>query len=90
MAKVIDGALSTDFAGNKFLLAFEQLECVISETILQLFDKAMTLLWLQGVNHNKELIFETDVRSYMVKAAKHLKMAYPRMIHITCMTHKTV
>ena len=34
MTKVIDGALSTDCAGNKFILTFERLECVNFETIM--------------------------------------------------------
>ena len=46
----------------------------------------MSLLWPQGVNHNKVLLSVTDAVSYMVKAAKHLKS--PRMIHITCIPYK--
>ena len=34
MAKVIDGE------GKKFLFTFEQIECVNSETVMQLFDKS--------------------------------------------------
>ena len=48
----------------------------------------MSMLWPQGINHNKMLLFATDTCSYMLKAAKQLKMSYPRMIHITCMAHK--
>ena len=43
----------------------------------------MSLLWPQGVNHNKVLLFVTDADSYMVKAA----IVY-RMIHITCVANK--
>ena len=34
VANVIVGTLSTDFAGKKFVLTFEQLGCVNSETII--------------------------------------------------------
>ena len=50
--------------------------------IMYFFDKAMSLMWPQGVNHNKVTIFARDAVSYMIKAAKHLKMSYPRMIHL--------
>ena len=89
MAKIIDVLLSTHCAGKIFLLTFKQLECVHSEIIVQLFDKAMSLLWLQGANHNKVLLFVTVAGSYMVKAVKSLKMSHPRMIHVTCMAHKS-
>ena len=49
----------------------------------------MSLLSPQGVNHNKVILFVTDAGSYMVKPAKHLKMSYSRMIHITCMAYKS-
>ena len=65
MAKIINGALSTGYAGNKFLLTFEKLECVNSETIMWFFDKAMSLLCPEGDNHNKVLLFVTDAGSYI-------------------------
>ena len=49
----------------------------------------MSLLWPQVDNHTKVLLFMTDAGSYMVKAAKHLKISYPTMIHITCMALKS-
>ena len=62
-----------DSASELVSQLFEQLECVHSTTIQQLFDKAMPFLWTQGVNHNKVLLFVTDAGSYMVKTAKNLK-----------------
>ena len=39
-------------------------------------------------NHNKVLIFVTEAGSYMVEAARLLKMPYPRMILLTYTAHK--
>ena len=89
MAKLTDGAVSTDCPGNILLRTFEELECVNSETIMQVTDKELSLLWPQTINHNKVLLFVTDASSYIAKAAKYLEMLHPRMIHITCMAHKS-
>ena len=48
----------------------------------------MSLLWPHGANHNNMLLFVTDAGSYKVKAAKHLKMQFPTMIHITYTAHE--
>ena len=45
----------------------------------------MSLLWPQVVNHSKVLLLVTDACTNMVKAAKHLKLSYYRMIHMTYM-----
>ena len=45
-----------------------------------LFGKAILGFWPQGVNHDKVLLLVTDAGSYTVKAAKHLKMSYPRKV----------
>ena len=78
MAKVNDGSLSVECAGTKFLLTFELLECVNCEATSHFC-----------VNHNRVVLFVTGTGYYMVQAANHLKMSYPRMIHITCMGHKS-
>ena len=48
---------------------------------------ALTLLWPDGIEHSKVLLFATDCAAYMVKAGEALKVLFPRMLHITCAAH---
>ena len=47
----------------------------------------MKILWKDEVKRDTILFFVTDAAPYMLKAAKGLKMLYPRMVHLTCLAH---
>jgi hypothetical protein len=42
----------------------------------------MKMLWKDEVKRDRILLFVTDVAPNMLKAAKGLKMLYPRMVHL--------
>ena len=37
----------------------------------------MSLMWSQGANHNKVLLFLIDAGSHVAETAKHLTVSYP-------------
>ncbi|XP_025018144.1 uncharacterized protein LOC112539635 [Tetranychus urticae] len=55
--------------------------------IAQVFENALSKLWPDGKHYERVLLFVTDGASYMKKAAKALKIIYPKMLHITCIIH---
>ena len=56
-------------------------------TIFQLFDKAMHILWGNGVKHNDVLLFVSDAAPYMKEAGDCIKALYPKLIHMTFLAH---
>ena len=87
VANVIVGTLKEDRPGEIFLLACEVLERTNHSSIAVLFDDSLNILWPNGVKRENVLLFITDAAPYMMKAAKGLKMLYPKMIHVTCLAH---
>lgn len=60
IANVIIRTLEIDKAGQIFLLHSEELEKTNHSTIFKLFDKAMGILWPEGVQHDNVLLFVSD------------------------------
>ncbi|PNF39209.1 hypothetical protein B7P43_G01301 [Cryptotermes secundus] len=87
IANVIVGTLKQDQPGERFLLDCEVLERANHSTIAVLFDNSMKLLWPNGIQRNNVLLLVTDAAPYMKKAAKGLRILYPKMVHITCLAH---
>lgn len=87
VANVIVGTLKEDGPGEIFLLTCEVLQRTNHTSIAVLFDDSLNILWPNGVKREKVLLFITDAAPYMMKAAKGLKMLYPKMIHVTCLAH---
>lgn len=87
MANVVIGTLEIDRAGEIFLLHCEELEKTNHSTIFNLFDKAMGILWPEGVQHDNVLLFLSDAAPYMVKAGKCINTLYSKCIHLTCLAH---
>jgi hypothetical protein len=87
VANVIAGTLFADRPGNIFLLHSEVLYKVSHTTISIIFDSAMKMLWKDEVKRDRILFFVADAAPYMLKAAKGLKMLYPRIVHSTCLAH---
>ncbi|KAE9533432.1 hypothetical protein AGLY_009070 [Aphis glycines] len=87
VANVIVGTLQPQNPSNMFVIHTEYLDKVNHSTIFQLFDKAMHILWGNCVKHNDVLLFVSDAAPYMKKAGDCIKALYPKLIHVTCLTH---
>jgi hypothetical protein len=84
---VIVGTLFADRPGDIFMLHSEVLDKVSHTTIAILFDNAIKMLWKVEVTRDRILFLVTDAAPYVLKAAKGLKILYPRMVHLTCLAH---
>jgi len=87
IANVIIGTLEIGCPGKIFLLLTEALEKSNHTNIAKLLDKALHLLWPQGIKYNNILLFLSDAAPYMVKAGKGIKIMYSKMEHVTCLAH---
>jgi hypothetical protein len=87
IANVIIGTLEIEHSGSIFLLHSEQLEKTNFSTISKVFDKSMSKLWPNGIQHDHVLLFLSDAALYMKEAGKSLKVFYSKMIHVTCAAH---
>ena len=88
VVNTIIGALSLETHSTAFLIESEIVERTNHATIAQAFTKSKSLLWPEGVQHDKVLLFVTDAAPYMKKAAKGLKVLFPKMVHFTCLAHE--
>lgn len=79
--------MDSEVAGKSFLLNTVQLQRTNNETIVELFQASMNLLWPNGVLRDKVFLFISDAAPYMMKAGKALKTFYPRMLHVSCIVH---
>lgn len=77
VANVIVGTLQPQNPSKMFVIHKKYLVKVNHSTICQLFDKAMHILWVNGVNYNEVLLFISDAAPYMKKAGDCLKAFYP-------------
>lgn len=87
IANVIIGTLEIGCPGKIFLLHTEALEKANHTSIAKLLDKALHLLWPQGIKYDNILLFLSDAAPYMVKAGKGIKIMYSKMEHVTCLAH---
>jgi hypothetical protein len=63
------------------------LERVNNSSTAIVFNNAMNLLRPDKVERENVLLFISDAALFMIKAAKALQLLYPKMIHVTCITH---
>ncbi|XP_055902175.1 uncharacterized protein LOC129938564 [Eupeodes corollae] len=85
VANVVAGVLSqNEDLRKKVLLNVVELEKTNHSTIAQIFDETVNYF---GIKKNKILLFLTDAAPYMIKAARGLKILYPKLIHVTCLAH---
>jgi hypothetical protein len=47
----------------------------------------MNLIWSNGIQHDKVLLFLSDATPYLVKAGEAIKLFYPKIIHVTYLAH---
>jgi len=79
VANVIMGTLQPQNPCNMFVIHTEYLDKVNHSTIFQLFDKAMHILWGNGVKHNDVVLFVSDAALYMKKSGDCIKALYPKL-----------
>ncbi|XP_017472303.1 PREDICTED: uncharacterized protein LOC108363449 [Rhagoletis zephyria] len=86
VANVIVGILheNEDIRNKKFLLNVVELDKINYATISRAFNDSITLLG-EDFDKNKVLLFLTNSASYMAKAARGLKIFYPKLLHVTCL-----
>ncbi|XP_028967556.1 uncharacterized protein LOC114828271 [Galendromus occidentalis] len=65
----------------------KNLEKTNSSTIVQAFLNSWTLLWPDGIKHERVLLFLSDGAAYMKKAGSALQVIFPKMVHATCAAH---
>ncbi|KAL4084079.1 hypothetical protein QTP88_029395 [Uroleucon formosanum] len=87
LLSVIIGKLSSEECTKPIVLTVEQLQKANFQTISQLFNDSMSILWPEKIFHEKVLLYVTDAAPYMVKSGEALKVFYPKLIHVTCMAH---
>lgn len=87
VANAIVGTLESDATESSiFLLNVDFLEKTNSTTVARFFDDSLKLI-AENFNRDNVLLFVTDAAPYMVKAGKGLKLLYPKMVHVICVTH---
>jgi hypothetical protein len=47
----------------------------------------LEILWNTTIIARKFRLFVTDGAAYMLKCGRHLKVFYPKIVHITCLAH---
>ena len=89
VAHVMIGILDTDqnISKQRFLLNTSLLNSINHSPIARLFDETIQIL---GEDFNKDfiLLFISDAVPYMIKAAKAIKIFYPKIAHLTCLIHE--
>ena len=84
----IVGILYTSEKSKEFLINCEAApDRVDSNTICQYFDRSLRVLYPNGIENDKVMLFLTDAAPYMVKAAKMIQAFYQKCIHVTCLCH---
>lgn len=68
--------LNAENSGTIFLLHFNVLEKTNHLTIAKAFDKAILILWPQGIKHNNVLIFISDSAPNILKTRRAICVLY--------------
>lgn len=88
IANLLVGVLSEKTPSKPYLIAVKELEKTNNVTISRFIHESLTNIFLpNSIPYNKIVIMLSDAASYMVKAATHLKVFYPNLIHCTCVAH---
>lgn len=72
VANVLVGKLSPDEAGRSHLINSKHIDRTNHITIAKLFNDSLSILWPDGIKHDKVLLLVRDGTAYMIKAAKAL------------------
>ena len=78
--------MTSEQKSNRYLLTSEALDQVNSSSIAQLFKHSMSLIWPNNDEHDSVLVLLTSSSRHMKEAANSLKLHFPSLIHLTCMS----
>ncbi|PNF19297.1 hypothetical protein B7P43_G07511 [Cryptotermes secundus] len=87
IANCIVGSLNKNKQSTPYLLAVVQFKTTNSSAVSGFFINSMNLLWPNGIQYERVLLFVTDAASYIMKAGTALKVIFPNMTHLTCLAH---
>lgn len=80
VANIIIVTLKIDNLGKMFLLNFEVLEKINHSTNTKMFNKTLSVIWLQEIKYDSVLLFLSDATLYIVKAVKAIQALYSKKI----------
>jgi Protein of unknown function (DUF 659) len=87
VANLLVGKLSEDEAGTPFLLTSKVLERTNHSTIARFVNDSLRVLWPAEGQEEKLRLLLSDAAAYMLKAGTALKVFYPNVIQVTCLSH---
>lgn len=89
IANAIVTPLLPDGYGIPRLQNIEQLIEANAETICDFINASLNLLWLNGIQHDKVLLYATDAALYMVLSGTQLRDQhnYMKLAQVTCLCH---
>lgn len=56
------------------------------ETIARAYNNSIDMLG-KDLDKSKIMLLLTDAAPYIIKAARNLKIFYPKLVHVTCLAH---
>ena len=86
MVNIVIGTLDSYQITNFYLLSSEILDQISSSNISQAFTRALTLLWPENIKYDSVLLLITSSSRHMTEAANALKVFFPSLIHLTCLS----
>lgn len=87
VANFVIGKLSNEDAGHPYILTSKVLAQTNGNTIARFVNESFRLLWPNIGHENRVLLMLSDSAAYMHKAAQHLQVFYPHLVHNTCFAH---
>jgi hypothetical protein len=89
IANITVGSLNKNEQCSQHLLAVDKFGKTNSSLVTEFFIDFINLLWPNGIQHERLLLFVTHAASYMIKANTAFKgiLVFPNMTHLTCLTH---
>ncbi|KAF0687787.1 BED-type domain-containing protein, partial [Aphis craccivora] len=76
--------IRSQVANNRIWMSIDETTDVEGRKV---FDKSMSKLWPNGIQHDSVLLFLSDAAPYMKKGGKSLKVFYSKMFHVACAAH---
>ena len=72
---------------TKYLLDVAFVKKANHTTVVQCVNKALAILWPNGILFDRVLVLITDAAPYMKKVGEVLMLTFENMTHITCVNH---
>jgi hypothetical protein len=82
IANIIVGSLNKNEQTIPYFLTVDQFETTNSFAVSEYFIDSMNLLWPNGIQYERVLLFVTHASSYTIEAG-----IFPNMTHLTCLAH---